>query len=72
MKSVVMGVWFCITASGNLLVALITWGNEQTLRLNTAEQFYFYAVLMVVGAIAFAAIARALIKEPKVIEATAG
>jgi POT family proton-dependent oligopeptide transporter len=63
MKSVVMGVWFCITASGNSLVALITWLNQKFIHMNAAQQFYFYAVLMLCGACVFLLIARLLIRD---------
>jgi proton-dependent oligopeptide transporter, POT family len=63
MKSVVMGVWFCITASGNLLVAFITWLNEKWMNLTAAQLFYFYAVLMLCGVAAFLLIAKGLIED---------
>jgi POT family proton-dependent oligopeptide transporter len=74
MKSVVMGVWFCVTATGNFLVALLTSligtsdlketataavpDEGKLLYLTSAHQFYFYALLMLCGAAAFVLIAK--------------
>jgi len=63
MKSVVMGIWFCVTASGNVLVAMITWLNDRLWNMNAAQQFYFYAILMVGGAGVFVLIAKLLMRD---------
>ncbi len=84
MKSVVMGIWFCITATGNFLVALLTSligtatvnsdgvikipDDHRPFHMTSAAQFYFYAGLMVCGAAAFALISKWLMKEPSQIE----
>jgi hypothetical protein len=73
-----MGIWYGITGTGNLSVALLTAMigttviNEDGTRtipddhkhfhLTSAEQFYFYAGLMVLGAIVFIIISRLLMK----------
>jgi proton-dependent oligopeptide transporter, POT family len=78
MKSVVMGVWFGITGTGNLSVAILTAligtstvNSEGTVvipddnkyfHLTAAQQFYFYAILMLLGAAAFVLISRLLMQ----------
>lgn len=68
MKSVVMGVWFCVTASGNVLVALITWINERSWHMTAEIEFYFYAVLMVFGAAVFVLLAKLLMRDTPAME----
>jgi proton-dependent oligopeptide transporter, POT family len=76
MKSMVMGVWFGITGTGNLSVAILTHyigttvvsadgtvtipDDHKPFHLTSAEQFYFYAGMMFVGAIAFMILAKLL------------
>ena len=76
MKSVVMGVWFGLTGTGNLSVALLTGligtakvesdgsisvpDDHRLYHLTTEQQFYFYAALMVAGAVAFFVIGKLL------------
>lgn len=68
MKSVVMGVWFCVTASGNVLVAFITWLNERSWHMTTEVEYYFYAVLMVFGTAVFVLLAKLLMKDTPAME----
>jgi dipeptide/tripeptide permease len=87
MKSLVMGVWFAITGTGNLSVVLFTSligtkivnadgsltipDDHKLFHLTEAGQFYFYAGLMFVGAAVFAVIAKVLMTEPNEIEEAA-
>jgi len=79
MKSVVMGVWFAITGTGNLSVALLTTligtstvnhdgtitipNDGRPYHLTPAVQFFFYAGLMLAGAVAFIVIDKLLLPE---------
>ncbi len=72
MKSVVMSVWLCTVAAGNFLVALLTGADERYFHMTAVQQFYFYAILMLGGAAAFALIARLLLRDvPSVSESPA-
>ena len=87
MKSVVMGVWFCITATGNLSVAFLTAligtatvGSDGSItvpddgrmyHLTDEQQFYSYAALMLLGAIAFIILAKFVANKPNSVESPA-
>jgi proton-dependent oligopeptide transporter, POT family len=87
MKSVVMGVWFCITATGNFLVAFLTsvigtslLGKDGTVtipddhrhfHLTPAGQFYFYAIMLLCAAVVFVLIAKMLMHKYSADEVTA-
>jgi proton-dependent oligopeptide transporter, POT family len=76
MKSMVMGVWFGITGTGNLSVAILTHligtttvnsdgslgvpNDGKPFHLTSAEQFYFYAGMMFVGALVFIVLSKIL------------
>lgn len=68
MKSVVMGVWFCVTASGNILVTLVTWLNDRLWHMTSEQEYYFYAVLMLCGTAVFVLIAKLLMKDTPAME----
>jgi POT family proton-dependent oligopeptide transporter len=53
LKSVVMGLWYLTIASGSILTALVAWAN----RFQGVAYYAFFAVLMLVAAIAFALVA---------------
>ncbi len=63
MKSTVMSIWLCTVAAGNFLVALLTWFDGRYLHLSAVQRFYFYAVLMLVGAALFALSARRFLRD---------
>jgi POT family proton-dependent oligopeptide transporter len=87
MKSVVMGVWFAIVGTGNLSVALLTTligtstvksdgtiaapADGRPFHLTPAAQFFFYAGLMLAGAVAFIVIDKLLLPERTTAETTA-
>jgi POT family proton-dependent oligopeptide transporter len=54
MKSVIMSLWYVTIAAGSLLTA----GVAKLNRFHGAWYFGFFAVLMVLGALAFAWVAR--------------
>jgi POT family proton-dependent oligopeptide transporter len=54
MKSTIMSIWMLTVALGNLLTAWVSKVN----RFHGAAYFWFFAALMLVGAVCFAAIAR--------------
>jgi POT family proton-dependent oligopeptide transporter len=76
MKSMIMGVWFGITGTGNLSVAILTHligttvvnsdgtftvpDDGKHFHLTATEQYYFYAGAMFVGALVFIVISKIL------------
>lgn len=79
MKSLVMGVWFAVTGTGNLSVALITMfigtsviksdgtisvpNDSRPFHMLPSSQFFLYAILMLLGAIAFVIINRRVLPQ---------
>ena len=57
LKSTVMSLWLCTNAVGNLLVAVITNLNERFVHAQGAQEFCFYALLMVSVVIVFGLVA---------------
>ena len=47
MKSTIMSFWLLTVAVGNLLVAVVTNFNERVVHARGANEFFFYAALMV-------------------------
>jgi hypothetical protein len=83
MIGVVMGVWFCVTATGYRLVALLTNvigtstvkdgivtvpDDGRRFHMIAVDQFYLYAFLMLCGAVVFIIIAKLMKIEPAAIE----
>ena len=53
LKSIIMSFWLMTIAGGHFLIAVFTGLNERFVHARGASEFFFYAVLMVVVAVAF-------------------